>query len=148
MEAGKGTALVLVVESDPAVLKLVATIFKLWLKARVVAATDGEQGLELARELKPNLVITAIRLKELDGYEVARRLKADPQTESIPLVALTSEPRNIVLAAGFDDHVFKPFEVLHLVRTVNTYVNSEPASGGTVEVASRPTPRADLLLLN
>lgn len=142
MQSTDYPGLVLIVDGDQAVQGLVATIFKLWLNARVVAAIDGEQALVLARELKPDLVILATRLRKVNGFEVARQLKDDPLTRGIPLVALTSEPRHAVLAVGFDDYLFRPFGVRQFIRTVSAYLGDRPESGGTAGVTDRPTPRS------
>jgi CheY-like chemotaxis protein len=112
-----GDVLVLVVEDDPDICNLVTDILELDLDVQTASAEDGERGLELTRDLRPNLVLLDIKLPRMSGLEVARRLKADPRTRAIPLVALTSEPRETTLAAGCDDHISKPFDILDLVET-------------------------------
>ncbi len=132
MEDKADELLVLVVEDDPDLCELVATILELGLPVRTAKAEDGEQGLELARSLTPSLVLLDIKLPRISGLEVARRLKADPQTRAIPLVAMTSEPRRTTLAAGCDDHVGKPFDVMDLVRMAERYLRPFPKVQATV----------------
>ncbi len=122
MEDRSGSLLVLVVEDDPDLCDLVTTILELGLPVRTAKAEDGEQGLELARQLRPSLVLLDIKLPRLSGLEVARRLKADPQTRAIPLLAMTSESSRTTLAAGCDDHVGKPFDVHELIRKAERYL--------------------------
>ncbi|MCB6178351.1 diguanylate cyclase [Rhodobacter sp. Har01] len=76
-------------------------------------ASDGESGLRLAREETPDLVLLDLALPDIDGTEVLRRLKADPMTRSIPVIALSAsrsgDERCRALAAGADDVISKPF---------------------------------------
>jgi CheY-like chemotaxis protein len=72
----------------------------------------GVTGVERAAALRPDLVLVDVGLPDIDGYEVARRLRAAPPTQGLWLVALTGygtpEDRARALAAGFDDHLAKP----------------------------------------
>jgi len=87
----------------------------------VVAAYDGPTGIERARALRPDLVLCDLGLPEMDGYAVARAIRADPEIGGITLVAVTgyAEPEDVTRAkeAGFDAHVAKPpsFETLERV---------------------------------
>ncbi|MBI1763512.1 MAG: response regulator [Acidobacteria bacterium] len=78
----------------------------------VSAARTGLEGLELARTLQPDLILMDLQLPELDGYEVTRRLKGDPATRQIPVLAVTSyamsDDREKALAAGCAGHLEKP----------------------------------------
>lgn len=80
----------------------------------VFAANDGEQGLEAARTRAPGLILMDMSLPGLDGWEATRRLKADPLTSAIPVIALTAHAmpgdRDRALAAGCDDYETKPIE--------------------------------------
>ncbi len=126
METGENATLVLVIEDDPDLRDVVTTILELDLNACTATAEDGEEGLALAQELKPDAVLLDINLPRLSGLEVARRLKANPLTKAIPILAVTSESRSTTLAAGCDDHVGKPFDLFELVRKLKAYLQLGP----------------------
>jgi CheY-like chemotaxis protein len=79
---------------------------------RVAIARDGPEGIEAARRLSPDLVLCDVGLPRMDGYEVARHMRADPELRALPLVALSgyAGPEDVARAseAGFDRHVAKP----------------------------------------
>jgi CheY-like chemotaxis protein len=89
----------------------------------VRAVHDGPAGLAAAAEFRPHLVLCDIGLPEMNGYEVARRLRAAPELDGLYLVAVTGygqeEARHQALAAGFDDHMVKPIGVHELSRVVS-----------------------------
>ena len=88
----------------------------------VVDARDGEQGIEAARRLRPELIIMDLILPCIDGWETTRRLKADPVTRAIPVIALSSnasvEDREQSLAAGCDDFDTKPVDLERLLGKI------------------------------
>ncbi len=88
----------------------------------VVCAADGAQGVEMARSDAPQLILMDMSLPILDGWEATRRLKADPATQSIPIIALTahamSGDREKALAAGCDDYDTKPIELPSLLGKI------------------------------
>ncbi len=92
----------------------------------VVEASDGAEGLSAVARLKPDLVVLDIQLPVIDGYEVARRLKADPKTRDIPIVAVTSYAlagdEDKSRAAGCDAYVAKPFSPRHLLATIRGFL--------------------------
>lgn len=77
-------------------------------------AADGKTAVRLAGELRPDVAIVDIGLPEIDGYEVARQLKANADTARIRLVALTGygqqEDKQKAVEAGFDEHLTKPVD--------------------------------------
>ena len=85
----------------------------------VTVASDGAAGIETVRKLKPNLVLMDMSLPVMDGWEAARRLKADPATSGIPVIGLSSHAmvgdREAALAAGCDDYETKPIEIERLL---------------------------------
>ncbi len=88
----------------------------------VTIAVDGGQGLDYANRDRPNLILMDMSLPILDGWETTRRLKADPQTAHIPIVALTahamSGDRERALQAGCDDYDTKPVEFARLLGKI------------------------------
>src|SRR5207244_5248034 len=103
----------LVVEDTPDVIRLVHLALR--RDFRVLAAQDGLKGLEMARRERPSLIITALMMPGIDGLELTRRLRADPQTQNIPVLMLTArgdiEDRVTGLDAGANAYMAKPFSV-------------------------------------
>lgn len=88
----------------------------------VTIAQDGAQALTMVSEQRPDIVLMDMSLPIIDGWEATRRLKADPATSSIPVIALTAhamaEDREKALAAGCDDYDTKPIELPRLVEKI------------------------------
>lgn len=88
----------------------------------VEIATDGEAGVEAARRARPDLVLMDMSLPVIDGWEATRRLKADPVTAAIPVIALTAHAmagdRERALAAGCDDYDTKPIDLQGLIGKI------------------------------
>ena len=88
-------------------------------KYEVVIAIDGGEGVEMASSESPDLVLMDMSLPVLDGWEATRRIKAEPKTKSIPVIALTahamSGDREKALEAGCDDYDTKPIELPRLL---------------------------------
>lgn len=92
----------------------------------VHAAADGNEGVAAAASRQPDVALIDIGLPGIDGYEVARRLRADPATRAIRLIALTgyglAEDLRRVLDAGFDRHLVKPVDIDQLAEVIGGYV--------------------------
>ena len=88
----------------------------------VIVAEDGGRGLALAAEANPDLVLMDMSLPVIDGWEATRRLKADPATRDIPVIALTAHAmasdRQKAVAAGCDDYDTKPVELPRLLEKI------------------------------
>ena len=88
----------------------------------LLAAADGIEGLERARRDRPDVILCDVHLPGLDGYSVARALKAHPNLRRIPLVALTAlamvGDREKLLAAGFDSYISKPIDVSSILSQI------------------------------
>ena len=110
---------ILVIEDDPLSLKLYGDL----IRSRgygLLTAADGATGLDLARDQKPDLIITDARLPEHSGIEVCRALKSDPATRDIPILMLTAWPQleANARAAGCDAFLVKPVPISVLWREV------------------------------
>ncbi len=105
---------ILLVEDNERNRKLVRTILE-FRGYEVVETEDGEPSLELARKHRPALVLMDIELPRMDGITALLRLRADPETAAIPVVAVTASvtpgERERVVSAGFDGYVAKPIDV-------------------------------------
>lgn len=111
------------------------TIYRLILEHAgytVLHAWDGEEGLRLAREHLPDLVLMDISIPLVDGWEATRRLKGDPATAAIRVVALTAhafpEDRERAAAIGFDDYLAKPVEPTRVLATVRRLLGPSPVA--------------------
>jgi signal transduction histidine kinase/CheY-like chemotaxis protein len=113
--------LILVVDDNPSNLELTRMILSSG-GYRVEVATDGQEGVLKAKELKPSLVLMDIQLPGIDGLAATRALKADPDTSDIKIVALTANAmkgaREEALLAGCAGYITKPIDVRRFVRDV------------------------------
>ena len=85
-------------------------------------AENGEEALAAVARQRPNLILTAVQLPVMDGYEVTRRIKADPALRSIPIIAVTSfaldGEEHTARAAGCDDYVPEPYSPRQLLAKI------------------------------
>ena len=113
---------ILVAEDNPLNMELVKDLLELDGHT-VESAEDGLKAIELARRLRPDVVLMDVQLPKLDGLEATRRLQADPATREIPVIALTAsamiEDRERVLQAGCIGHIAKPIDTANLAREIN-----------------------------
>ena len=97
----------------------------------VVSAQDGQTGVEMARSSAPDLILMDMSLPVLDGWEATRRLKADPATHDIPVIALTahamSSDRARAIEAGCDDYDTKPIELPRLLEKITMLLQTRAA---------------------
>ena len=92
----------------------------------IVEAENGEEAIASAQAIRPDLILMDIQLPILDGYEATRRLKADPDFKSIPIIVVTSYAlsgdEEKARLAGCDDYVAKPFSPRLLLTKIKEYV--------------------------
>ena len=112
---------ILIVEDEEAIVEVVSRTLRRH-GYETASAADGDDALEKAFSLRPGLVILDLMLPKMDGWEVCRRLKADRQTASVPVLMLTArrEERDVVegLEIGADDYMKKPFSLAELAARV------------------------------
>jgi CheY-like chemotaxis protein len=98
----------------------------------VLSATEAEQGIEVARATKPDLILMDISLPGMDGLVATQRLKSDPTTREIPVVALTAHAmkgdEEKALAAGCAGYLTKPIDTRTFGQAIGRYLGS-PSSG-------------------
>jgi CheY-like chemotaxis protein len=103
----------------------------------VVEAQDGEEAIELARSVQPNLILMDISIPKVDGWEATRILRQDPTTSAIPIIALTAhalaDDRARAAEVGFTSYLAKPVEpravVAEVRRLIGMGAGSPPAQG-------------------
>jgi two-component system, cell cycle response regulator DivK len=119
--------LILIVEDEPKNLKLVRDTLQV-KGYRTIEARTGEEGVQLAREQQPALVLMDIQLAGISGVEAFRQLRADPATRAIPVVAVTASERQKIMPAGFDGFQGKPISVRELPETVRGILDKSAAA--------------------
>jgi CheY-like chemotaxis protein len=99
----------------------------------VAVAEDGVRALEMTRAERPDLVLLDLSMPRMNGWDVARQLKADPKTATIALVACTAHAmagdRERALAVGFDGYLSKPFRMRELLACVEDFLGKDSTSG-------------------
>ena len=113
--------LILIVEDNPKNLKLVRDTLQV-KGYQTIEAETGEEGVRLAHERYPALVLMDIQLPGISGIEALHQLRADPATSATPVIAITAsvmaQDRTRVMAAGFDGFQGKPISIKELLGTV------------------------------
>jgi len=113
---------ILIVEDDPQTVKLIKFILEKE-DYSTISAKDGEEGLQMARERKPDLIVLDLMLPGMDGYRVCEILKANPKTKEIPIIVLTALDTGAdfekALEKKADWYITKPFEPQHLLKRVS-----------------------------
>jgi CheY-like chemotaxis protein len=99
---------------------------------QVLMAVDGEQGVQMAQTELPDLILMDMSLPVLDGWGATRKIKAEPSTQSIPLIALTAHAmagdRDKALEAGCDDYDTKPIELSRLLDKMDRLLSDKAVS--------------------
>ena len=113
---------ILLIDDELPMRELLALILRHRLGARTLQAENGRQGLRVALEQGPDLVVLDLRMPVMDGWETAARLKADPRTASIPILVLSTADRQSdmrrALEAGCDRFFIKPCTPTVFVKAV------------------------------
>lgn len=125
-------AKIAIIEDNPDNLELMAYLLKQF-GYELVTAIDGEEGLKLVEREKPDLIICDIQLPKLNGYQIAKNLKANKLLAHIPLVAVTAYSmvgdRDKILASGYDNYISKPIDPELFVKEIQRLLSiKEPTS--------------------
>lgn len=114
---------ILVIDDVPANIKIMGEI----LRGRydIIVATTGSRAIELAREEQPDLILLDVMMPDMDGYEVCRTLKTQPESEEIPVIFITALTGTDDIVRGFEsggvDYIIKPFNPRELLARVATH---------------------------
>lgn len=99
------------------------------LNVEMLYAVDGQQGLQLARTVDPDLVLLEIHVPGMNGFDVCRSLKADPKTHDIPVIIITAADKSVDKVLAFDlgavDYIVKPFDPTELRARVRAALNTK-----------------------
>jgi CheY-like chemotaxis protein len=127
MEEDLPQELILIVEDNDKNRKLVRDVLR-FKGYQTIEATTAEEGIDLARVEKPSLVLMDIQLPEMDGLTALARLKAEPLTRDIPVIAITASamPQDLerIRQAGFDAYQTKPISVKEFIGLVEKMFDS------------------------
>ncbi len=117
---------ILIVEDEQKNLKLIRDLLQKF-GYTTIEATDGKQGVELAKTRRPDLILMDVQMPVMDGLEATRILKADATTKNIPIVVLTSYAmkgdKERILEAGCNEYLSKPIDIRELLKTVAKYLS-------------------------
>ncbi len=121
---------ILLIEDDTVMRENTAEILEL-AHYTVTTAKDGKEGVEIAKELKPDLIVCDIMMPKLDGYGVLHILAKNPQTATIPFIFLTAKAEKSELRKGMDlgadDYLTKPFEETELLNAIEVRLKKSEA---------------------
>ncbi|HNB50798.1 MAG TPA: response regulator [Anaerolineales bacterium] len=118
----KNTRRIVCIEDEPEMIDL----FKLILTRRgfeVIGANGGRQGLELVKQIKPDLVLIDLMMPDMDGWEVYQHLKGEEDTQHIPVIVVTAKAQSIDRVLGLhiakvNDYIAKPFSPSALLESI------------------------------
>ncbi|MFH1684059.1 MAG: response regulator [Candidatus Margulisiibacteriota bacterium] len=117
---------ILIIEDYPETLEMMRTVFE-GIGYKVKTAETGEQAFEILARQNFDIILLDIMLPRIDGFEVCRRIKSNPKTQNIAVVATTAfDVPDIVekcTSAGADDVLLKPFEISDLIDIIKKYVS-------------------------
>jgi two-component system, cell cycle response regulator DivK len=116
---------ILVIEDNPDNMTLIVDVLTS-LNYDVLQATDGQRGVEMVDEERPDLVLMDLSLPKMDGWTATRKLKAEHDLQAIPIIALTAHAmvgdRERAIEAGCDDYVSKPINLQELAAKLKKFL--------------------------
>ena len=132
---------VLIVEDEPDNREIMRAIIEEMLGLHAVVAPDGDTALSVVGQAEPVVILMDLMMPVLDGFEAIKRLKADPATSHIPVIAVTAlgrpTDRQRALDNGADEYLCKPFDIDVLIETLIRYTrDSDPAEDPKSAISS------------
>jgi two-component system cell cycle response regulator DivK len=120
---------ILIVEDEEANIAVLLNILQLMMdQEQVFVARDGHEGIRVAYEESPEVILMDLSLPKLDGWEVTRSLKSNPRFKHVPILALTAHAmvgdRDRAMEAGCDDYFAKPIEVDEFIQFMRPYLTA------------------------
>lgn len=137
---------VLYIEDQLSNLRLIERVFDKRPRVSLVAAMQGQLGIEIARQDPPSMILLDMNLPDISGDEVLKRLRQDPRTQFVPVVIVSADATEMttkrMLAAGALDYLTKPVDVTRLLELVDAQLEIEPhqTAGASGNEAARPAP--------
>ncbi|MEA2006286.1 MAG: response regulator [Acidobacteriota bacterium] len=119
---------IVVIDDDKVTLKLLEnTLSKLGLQ--VFLAQDGEKGLELAKEIKPDIVLSDMLIPKLHGLDLCQRIKSDPELKQIKVILMTAVYKSLpfqqeIKSSGADDFITKPLDINDLTNRIQKMLST------------------------
>jgi len=131
--------LILIIDDDPMAIRLLSNILK--EQGTIIFATSGEAGLQLARERRPQLILLDAEMPVMDGYEVCRKLKSDPDAGSASIIFVTAntsmESEIAALDGGAADFIIKPLNAAVALARVRTQLRIQQQAAEMAHLANR-----------
>lgn len=113
--------------------------------AQVHTATNGQEGVEKLRTLHPTVILMDLSMPRMDGWEALRHIRENPETESIPVIALTAHAmggdKERILKAGFNGYIAKPFEIFALAQNIQQILLAQSKKKPPATPPTAPTPQ-------
>ena len=126
---------VLYIEDDPMSLKLVERLLEQRPEVELIMALEGKQGLTLARECRPDLVLLDLHLQDMEGEDVLRAIRAEPELRRTPVIVITAEPYprlpERMRAAGAQAYLRKPLNFDEFFAAIDAALRQDGAPGQT-----------------
>lgn len=117
---------VLVIEDNQLNMKLIRAVLQVKGNYKVLEAQNAEEGIDIAYEYHPDVILMDIQLPGIDGLSATRFIKSDPELRDIPVVAVTSSAMFVdeekSLAAGCVGHISKPIDIHTLIDTLERFI--------------------------
>ena len=123
---------VLAVDDEIDILSLIECVLEKETKWRVLLSSSGQEGLMQAQREVPDIILSDVRMPQMDGIEMIRRLRSQPKTQHIPILLITSLPDEIssqvLYQLGISQVIAKPFDALFLVDLIVSTLQSKDSS--------------------